>query len=93
MKKLTILGSFLIAAAVLTSCGGNDPAADAKAYQDCLCSALKLGTDGKADEATKKTEECVKLTAGHVTAYADDADGAKAYTEALGKLSPGDCPE
>ena len=90
MKKLTILGSFLIAAAVLTSCGGNDPAADAKALKNCNCELAKVTEADKIEAAAKK---CTDLAKTQTEAYKDDEDGAKEYAAAVLKAMKEDCPE
>mgnify|MGYP004176104835 CR=1 FL=1 len=65
MKKLmTILGVFLFASFVLTSCGG--PEADAKKAADCMCDAAKLvekmaDAKGDADKLKDLEEESKKL--------------------------------
>ena len=74
---MTILGAFLIASVVLTSCGG--PEEDAKADAQCMCDALKLEDESKQEEAYKKCEKAAKE---NEKKYKDDEEALKKYNEA-----------
>ena len=93
---MTILGVFLFASLVLTSCGG--PEADAKKAAECMCDGLKLVekmADAKSDadklkdleEESKKLEEkCEPLMDELDKKYVDEeSDEAKEFAEAFEK--------
>ena len=86
MKKLmTILGAFLIASVVLTSCGG--PEKDGKADAKCMCDAFKMEDEAKGKEAYEKCEEAAKE---NEEKYKDDKEALKKYYDA-GKKANKEC--
>jgi len=96
-KLMTILGAFMFAAVVLTSCGS--PEADAKKMQECACDYLKLvgeavtnpeEADEKALEALE--EKCDKLAEKMKEKYKDEeSDDTKAFNKAAEDFNPSDC--
>jgi len=91
MKKLmTILGVFLFASIILTSCGG--PEADAKKAAECMCDVkelmMKTMEDPTNEDLVKDAEElekkCEKIGEEMDGKYEDtESEDTKKYLEAL----------
>lgn len=83
MKKI-ILSMFAIVA--LASCGGGDPAGDAKATCDCMIKANALSKAGDA-KATEEMQKCSKAQLDAWNKYKENADDSKAFNDALSECS------
>lgn len=95
-KTMTILGAFLFASTILTSCGGgNSPESDAKKLAELNCKAQKVaqklasGDQSAAEESTKLAKEAADLAKELEGKYTSEAD-LKKYKEALEKEN-GNC--
>ena len=69
---MTILGAFLFASVVLTSCGGAEK--DGAALAECFCDAA---------EDVKKIQECTDMAKEHQDAYEGDEEATKAYEKGM----------
>ena len=95
---MTILGVFLFASIILTSCGG--PEADAKKAADCMCDALEFVgkmADAADDpdelkdlekDAEKLEKKCEKIAEGFEEKYGDmmspnDDEDSKKFWETV----------
>lgn len=86
---MTILGSFLFASVILTSCGGVE--SDAKKTCEMYCEGMDLMTKAMADptnadlltEATDYAEEAEKFGKEMEEKYKDDEEGKKAIAKAI----------
>ena len=90
---MTILGVFLFASLVLTSCGG--PEADAKKAAECVCDAAEIGKkmaeakdESEVEDLTKDLEKleekCKKISEELDGKYKDEeSEDDKKYLEAL----------
>ena len=96
MKKLmTILGAFMFASVLLTSCGG--PESDGTKAGECMCEYVDLikeateNPDKMADlqeKAEKVEEKCDKMMKEMDKTYKDDeSDDSKAFKKAFEKAS------
>ncbi len=83
MKKV-ILSMFAVVA--LASCGGGDPAGEAKATCDCMIKANKLSKDGDAT-ATAEMQKCSTMQLEAWNKYKENADDSKAFNDALSECS------
>ena len=81
MKKLmTILGVFLFASLVLTSCGS--PEKDGKKMGKCICDAMSLIVENP-EKAEEKGKECEEMGKKHEKKYKGNETDEKEYEKGL----------